>query len=48
MQEISTIVRNAFRALNGAKEAPTFEVTTTPNFKQLRGKTRSFVAGTSD
>ena len=36
MQEISTIVRNAFRALNGAKEAPTFEVITTPNLKQNR------------
>ena len=36
MQEISTIVRNAFRALNGAKEAPTFEVTTTSNLKQNR------------
>ena len=36
MQEISTIVRNTCRAPNGAKEAPTFEITDTPNPKQNR------------
>ena len=36
MQELSTVVRNTCRAPNGAKEAPTFEITTTPNPKQHR------------
>ena len=36
MQELSTIVRNTCRAPNGADDAPTFQITTTPNPKQKR------------
>ena len=36
MAELSTIVRNTCRAPNGADDAPTFEITTTPNPKQKR------------
>ena len=36
MGELSTIVRNTCRAPNGADDAPTFQITTTPNPKQKR------------
>ena len=36
MAEPSTIVRNTCRAPNGADDAPTFQITTTPNPKQKR------------
>ena len=36
MQELSTIVRNTCRAPNGPDDAPTFQITTTPNPKQKR------------
>ena len=36
MAELSTIVRNTCRAPNGADDAPTFQITTTPNPKQKR------------
>ena len=36
MQALSTIVRNTCRAPNGPDDAPTFEITTTPNPKQKR------------
>ena len=36
MQELSTILRNTFRASNGADDAPTFPITTTPTPKQKR------------
>ena len=36
MAELSTIVRNACRTPGGPDNAPTFEVTTTPNPKQRR------------
>ena len=34
--ELSTIVRNTCRAPNGPDDAPTFQITTTPNPKQKR------------
>ena len=34
MQELSTIVRNTCRAPNGADDAPTFQITTTPTANQ--------------
>ena len=36
MQALSTIVRNTCRAPNGADDAPTFQITTTPTPKQKR------------
>ena len=36
MADLSTIVRNACRAPNGPADAPAFEITTTPNPKQIR------------
>ena len=36
MQTLSTIVRNTCRASNGAEDAATFEITTTPNPTQKR------------
>ena len=36
MQALSTIVRNTCRAPNGAEDAATFEITTTPNPTQKR------------
>jgi len=36
MKELETIVRNTCRAPNGTHDAPTFEITTTPNPKQKR------------
>ena len=36
MGELSTIVRNTCRAPNGPDDAPTFQITTTPNTKQKR------------
>ena len=36
MGDLSTIVRNTCRAPNGPADAPTFEITTTPNPKQKR------------
>ena len=36
MQALSTIVRNTCRAPNDPDDAPTFEITTTPNPKQKR------------
>jgi len=36
MGELSTIVRNTCRAPNGAVDAPTFQITTTPTAKQKR------------
>ncbi len=36
MQALSTIVRNTCRAPNGAEDAATFEITTTPNPAQKR------------
>ena len=36
MQALSTIVRNTCRAPNGPDDAPTFQITTTPNPKQKR------------
>ena len=36
MGELSTIVRNTCRAPNGAADAPTFQITTTPTAKQKR------------
>ena len=36
MAELSTIVRNTCRAPNGPADAPTFQITTTPNPKQKR------------
>ena len=36
MADLSTIVRNTCRAPNGADDAPTFQITTTPNPKQKR------------
>ena len=36
MAELSTIVRNTCRAPNGADDAPTFQITTTPTPKQKR------------
>ncbi len=36
MQELSTIVRNTCRAPDGPDDAPTFQITTTPNPKQKR------------
>lgn len=34
MQDLSTITRNSCRTPNGAKDAPTFQITTTPTAKQ--------------
>ena len=36
MQDLSTITRNTCRAHNGATDAPTFQLTTTPTAKQRR------------
>ncbi len=36
MAELSTIVRNTCRAPNETADAPTFQITTTPNPKQKR------------
>ena len=36
MGDLSTIVRNTCRAPNGADDAPTFQITTTPTAKQKR------------
>ncbi len=36
MQDLSTITRNSCRTPNGAKDAPTFQITTTPTAKQKR------------
>ncbi len=36
MQDLSSITRNTCRTNNGAKDAPTFQITTTPTAKQKR------------
>ena len=36
MQDLSTITRNTCRTPNGAQDAPTFQLTTTPTAKQKR------------
>ena len=36
MQDLSTITRNTCRTPNGTKDAPTFQLTTTPTVKQKR------------
>ena len=36
MQDLSSITRNTCRAPNGVKDAPTFQISTTPTTKQKR------------
>ena len=45
MGDLSTIVRNTCRAPNGAEDAATFEITTTPNPTQKRALEFRFMRG---